>query len=228
MTRTELTIIVPVYNEAATVASIMDAVVETCPDAQVIYVDDGSKDSSLAILQSKARPQDLVLTKPNGGKGSAITMGLEHAEGTYTVIQDADLEYHPKQIPLLLNEAKRLDGSVIFGSRFLTSNPTSHWRFLLGNKVLTSILNVLYWSRITDSYTCYKLLPTDKFRGLKLVSRGFELEAEITCKCLRKGMKIHEIPIVYSPRTTEQGKKINWKDAIRGVTMMLKVRLGLQ
>jgi dolichol-phosphate mannosyltransferase len=222
----DLTIIVPVYNEAATVASIMDAVSESCPDAQVIYVDDGSKDESLGILRSKARPQDLVITKPNGGKGSAIIAGLEKAQGSFTIIQDADLEYHPKQIPLLVKEGHRLEGMAVFGSRFLIKNPNIYKRFLIGNKVLTLCLNVLFGSRLTDSYTCYKLLPTDVFRSLHLTSRGFELEAEITCKCLKRGIRIHEIPVVYNPRTIEEGKKINWKDAVRGIWMMLKVRFG--
>ncbi len=205
----------------------MDAVAEACPDAQLIYIDDGSKDDSLAILRSKARPQDLVIAKFNGGKGSAIREGLAKAQGTFTCIQDADLEYHPKQIPLLLKEAKRLGNAAVFGSRFLTKNPVSHWRFLLGNKVLTFILNIFYGARITDSYTCFKLLPTKEFQSLDLTSQGFELEAEICCKCLRKGMRIIEIPITYRPRTTEEGKKINWKDAVRGIWMMLKVRCNI-
>ena len=222
-----LTILIPVYNEQATVASVMEAIVSSCPDAQIIYIDDGSKDQSLSILRRNARPQDLVLTKPNGGKGSAIVMGFAHAEGTFTVIQDADLEYHPRQIPLLLAQAKRMGNCAVFGSRFLTKNPNLYRRYLLGNKAVTFCLNILFGSHLTDSYTCYKLLPTAAFRELDLVSRGFELEAEICAKCLRKGIPIHEIPIIYSPRTIEEGKKINWKDAVKGVMMMLKVRLGL-
>jgi len=223
---TELTILVPVYNEERTLVSIMNALAEKCPDAQIVYVDDGSKDRSKTILHSYARPQDLVLSKENGGKGSAIRMGLEQAKGAYTVIQDADLEYDPAQILLLLQEAKQHTGSAVFGSRFLQSNPNIYKRFLLGNKVLTLWLNILYGSRLTDSYTCYKLLPTPLFQSLKLISRGFELEAEICAKCLRKGIAIREIPISYKPRTIAEGKKINWKDAYRGMMTMFKLRFA--
>jgi len=219
-----LSIIVPVYNEGKTVSEIMDALGRIWPDAQLIYVDDGSKDDSLAVLRAHARPTDTVLTKVNGGKGSAIRMGLEKAEGAYTVIQDADLEYDPADIRLLLEEAQTHPGAVIFGSRFLRPNPNIYKRFLMGNKAMTLTLNVLFFSRITDSYTCYKLLPTDLFRSLGLVSRGFELEAEIAAKTLLKGVKIREVPISYKPRTIEEGKKIRFSDATKGVRTMLRIR----
>ncbi len=223
----ELSVLVPVYNEAATVATIMDELVASCPDAQLIYIDDGSRDESLAIMKTRARVHDVVLTKPNGGKGSAIVLGLTKATGEYTVIQDADLEYHPKQIQQLLTEAKRLDGSAVFGSRFLTANPNIYKRFLIGNKVITGCLNLLFGSRLTDSYTCYKLLPTKVFQSLNITANGFELEAEIAAKCLKRGVRIVEIPVTYKPRTIEEGKKIGWKDAVRGAWMMLKIRVGL-
>ena len=219
-----LSIIVPVYNEGKTVAEIMAELQRAWPDAQVIYVDDGSKDDSLAVLRAHATPKDLVLTKPNGGKGSAIRMGLEKATGDYTVIQDADLEYDPAEIRLLLDEATAHPGTVVFGSRFLRHNPNIYKRFLMGNKAMTLALNVLFFSRVTDSYTCYKLLPTDMFRSLALTARGFELEAEICAKTLRKGVRIREVPISYKPRTIEEGKKIRFSDATKGVRTMLRIR----
>lgn len=222
-----LAVIVPVYNEARTLHDIMERISGALPDAQVIYVDDGSHDTSLAILREHARQQDVVLTKPNGGKGSAIRMGLEKSEAMYTVIQDADLEYDPEEIPHLLSEAQNRQGAVIFGSRFLQKNPAIYNRFLLGNKVLSAIISVLFFKRITDSYTCYKLLPTDVFRSLQIKSSGFEMEAEITAKCLRRGIVIHEVPITYKPRRVEEGKKIRFSDAWKGLLMMLRVRLGL-
>jgi dolichol-phosphate mannosyltransferase len=221
----DLSIIVPVYNEERTLAPIMEAISAACPNAHIIYVDDGSKDQSLEILKEHAKPNDLVLTKPNGGKGSAIRMGLEHATGTWTVIQDADLEYDPKEILMLLEKAKAEPGTVIFGSRFFHGKtPHIYWRFLLGNKTMTLLMNILFFSHLTDTYTCYKLLPTEIFKSLNLQSRGFELEAEITAKCLKKRIKIIEIPISYHPRSIEEGKKINWKDAVKGALMMLKIR----
>lgn len=219
-----LSILVPAYNEAATLADVMRTLSAACPDAQIIYVNDGSKDASAEILKTHARPQDMVINKENGGKGSAIREGLAKATGDYTVIQDADLEYDPAEITLLLRKALENPGSAAFGSRFLKPNPKIYNRFLLGNKVMTFILNVLFGSRLTDSYTCYKLLPTSVFQSLDLHSNGFELEAEICCKTLRKGIKILEIPITYHPRTIEQGKKIRLSDAVKGALMIVKLR----
>ncbi len=162
----------------------------------------------------------------------AIRAGLAHATGSYVTIQDADLEYHPRQISLLMAEAEKQNQEqnkecCVFGSRFLTPNPNIYKRYLLGNKFVTLVLNVLYFSRLTDSYTCRKLLPTELLKSLHLTARGFELEAEICAKCLKRGIPIVEIPIDYQPRTIEEGKKINWRDAVKAVTMMLKVRIGL-
>lgn len=223
-----LSILVPVYNEERTLGQMMAALMECCSDAELIYIDDGSKDASLTILKQHARQQDIVISKANGGKGSAIRAGLERATGTYTTIQDADLEYHPRQIAVLLEEAQRRPGDVcVFGSRFLTQNPNIYKRYLLGNKFITLVLNILFLSRLTDSYTCRKLLPTALFKRMNIRASGFELEAEICAKALRSGIPIIELPIDYSPRTIEQGKKINWKDAVKGAWTMLKIRIGL-
>lgn len=220
----ELTVLVPVYNEERTLPAIMEAIAAALPAAQVVYIDDGSKDGSLALLRRLARPQDLVLTKENGGKGSAIRLGLSHAEGRFTVIQDADLEYDPVEIHLLLAEAKKHPGAAVFGSRFKTKNPNIYKRFLIGNKVVTAFLNLLFFSSVSDSYTCYKLLPTELFRVLPLTANGFELEAEMCALCLKRKVPIREIPISYRPRTIEEGKKINGRDAWRGIRMMWKIR----
>ncbi len=225
MTPPELSIIVPVYNEAATLRTIMTALMQTCPEAQIIYVDDGSGDGSLKILQAMARPTDLVVEGSHGGKGSAIRMGLTCAIGKYAVIQDADLEYDPREIQLLLDAAKAHPQSAVFGSRFFQGKtPHIYWRFLMGNKVITGWLNLLFDCKLTDSYTCYKLLPTDIFKHLKLTSTGFELEAEIASRCLKTGIKVIEVPISYRPRSIEQGKKIRATDALKGAWMMLKVK----
>ena len=226
MTSPTLSILVPIYNEAKTLATVMHALHAKCPDAQMIYVDDGSKDDSLKILREHARPQDIVLTKSNGGKGSAIRMGLQEATCPYTIIQDADLEYDPAEIILLLHEAMAHPGAAVFGSRFLRPNPTIYRRFLWGNKFITKWLNLLFDAKLTDSYTCYKLLQTPLFQSLKLTANGFELEAEICAKCVKSGIPIREIPISYKPRTIEEGKKIRWSDAAKGVKMMLKVRFS--
>lgn len=222
-----LTIIVPVYNEERTLEVIVPRIFAAAADAEVVFVDDGSKDGSLAILRRLARPQDQVLTKPNGGKGDAIRMGLAQAHGMYIVIQDADTEYDPSEIAVLLQTALSKPGSAVFGSRFLRPNPTLYRRFLWGNKTLSAMLSLLFFRRVTDSYTCYKLLPADVFRSLHLTSTGFEMEAEISAKCLKRGIPIFEVPISYHPRTLEEGKKIRFSDAWKGLLMMLKVRIGL-
>lgn len=221
----ELTVLVPVYNEERTIAAIMPRIAAACPDAQIVYVDDGSTDGSLALLTAGARSQDRVIAAPHGGKGAAIRAGLAEAQGAYTVIQDADLEYDPAQIRFLLERARSEPGCAVFGSRFLRPNPNIYRRFLLGNKVLTWWMNTLFGSRLTDSYTCYKLLPTPLFQGLHLRSNGFELEAEICARCLRRGIPVVELPVAYKPRTIEDGKKIRWTDAVQGMWMMVRVRL---
>ncbi len=223
-----LAIIVPVYNEERTLEAIVPRIFTVCNEGtEVIFVDDGSKDRSLEILRRLARPQDQVITKPNGGKGDAIRTGLSYVHASYVVIQDADTEYDPAEIRSLLTAALAAPGSVVFGSRFLKPNPCLYRRFLWGNKVLSGMLSLLFFKRITDSYTCYKLLPTEIFRSLALRSTGFEMEAEISAKCLKRGIPVIEVPISYHPRTLEEGKKINIHDAWKGLLMMLKVRLGL-
>ena len=219
-------ILIPVYNEEATVAEIIAALHEHCGDAELIFINDGSSDGSLRILQEKSRAEDIVIDKPNGGKGSAIRAGLEKAAGTYCIIQYADLEYDPAQIPGLVSIAEHHKDSAIFGSRFLRKNPNIYKRFLLGNKVLTGVLNLFFFTRITDSYTCYKLLPTQLFQSLELTANGFELEAEICCKCIKKGISIQEVPISYKPRRVEEGKKIKLSDAWKGIHMILKQRFS--
>ena len=221
-----LSILVPIYNEEATLEEVMATLSRECPDAEIIYIDDGSNDRSREILNAHARSQDKVLFPQHGGKGSAIRHGLKEATGTFTVIQDADLEYNPAEIHHLLVEAQKHTGSAVFGSRFMQQNPNIYKRFLWGNKLLTLFLNLLFGCHLTDSYTCYKLLPTPLFQSLDLRSNGFELEAEICSKTVKKGIPIREIPISYKPRTIEQGKKIRFRDAWKGLLKMVKIRFS--
>lgn len=221
-----LSILVPVYNEERTLQRVMEALNHALPEAQVVYIDDGSEDRSLAILRKYVRPSDTVLTKENGGKGSAIRLGIAHATGDYCVIQDADLEYDPIEIRSLLAKATEQPGTVVFGSRFLKPNPNIYPLYLLGNKTLTWILNLLFCGHLTDAYTCYKLFPTKLLKELPLTARGFELEAELAALPLKRKWTIVEHPISYHPRTFSEGKKINWKDAVKGIRAMLQIRFG--
>jgi glycosyltransferase involved in cell wall biosynthesis len=220
-----LSVIVPIYNEEATLVRVMAALTEALPEAEFVYVNDGSKDKSLDILHKYARPEDKVLSKTNGGKGSAIRLGIENVMGDFCVIQDADLEYDPREIKELLKQAEETEDIIVFGSRFLRKNPNIYPLYLLGNKVITLVANILFFVWLTDTYTCYKLFPTHILRKLPLKARGFELEAELTCYPLKQGYKIVEIPISYQPRSFEEGKKINWKDAVKGVMTMLRIRM---
>lgn len=221
----DLTIIVPIFNEERTIAEVMGKITGTHPDAEIIYVNDGSADRSREILEANKRPNDKVITKENGGKGSAIRMGIRHANGKYTVIQDSDLEYDPREITNLLSEAEANPGSVVFGSRFLKKNPNLYKRYLIGNKLLTLILNILFGGKLTDSYTCYKLFPTTFLKSLDLVANGFEMEAELCARTLKKKIPIREVPISYHPRSIKDGKKICLRDAWKGVGMMLRIKL---
>jgi glycosyltransferase involved in cell wall biosynthesis len=222
-----LSVIVPIYNEAHTLRTIMQKLHEVFRgDAQLVFVDDGSTDDSRRILQEEARSGDLVLTKKNGGKGSAVRLGLTRATAPLTIIQDADLEYEPRDILTLLRFAEEHPDAIVFGSRFLKENPNIYKRNLIGNKLLTLILNLLFRGHLTDSYTCYKLFPTEILRSFPLQARGFELEAELSAWPLKRGFHIHELPISYTPRSLEEGKKIRAGDAWRGLLTMRKIWWG--
>jgi glycosyltransferase involved in cell wall biosynthesis len=213
-----------VYNEERTLERVAEALVATLPESEIVYVNDGSKDRSLEILKRVARPQDKVITKENGGKGSAIRLGLQHTSAPLVVIQDADLEYDPADIVRLLDFAEKHPGIGVYGSRFLEKNPNIYPLYLLGNKVLTWWINLLFGAKLTDSYTCLKLLPREIFQSLPLKANGFELETELCAYPLLAGIRIEELPVSYRPRTFEEGKKICWKDAVRGALTALKIR----
>lgn len=221
-----LSIIVPVFNEEKTLREIVQRVFDVCGFAQCIFVDDGSNDNSLKILRELARPQDIVLTKENGGKGSAVRMGYEHANGQYTIVQDADLEYKPEEIPELLNFAVEHDAKAVFGSRRLKKQKQyKHFSFFIGGTLLTSLCNILYRTRLTDQPTCYKMVRTDILRTIKLKENDFRFDPELTCSLALKKITIMEYPISYFPRSRAEGKKICWKDWFRWVWVFLRMRI---
>jgi glycosyltransferase involved in cell wall biosynthesis len=222
-----LTVVVPVYNEERTITAIMDRVFAACGDsAECIFVDDGSKDRSLEILRQKARSQDTVLTKLNGGKGSAVRMGYKHAKGFYTIVQDADLEYSPEEIPMLLEFARKNDADAVFGSRRLKKQKQYvHLSFFLGGTLLTYLCNVLYGTRLTDQPTCYKMVKTVILAGIPLRENDFRFDPELTAYLALRKVKIFEYPVSYHPRTVAEGKKICWKDWFRWVWVFLRMRV---
>lgn len=227
----KLSIIMPVFNEEKTIVKILDKLskVKFRVDFEIIIVDDGSSDSSSKIIKeyiknSKKRKKFIFIQKENGGKGSALRLGFKKAEGQAVIIQDADLEYNPEEINLLIKEQEKKSADVIYGSRMLKSNPTSSWIYYLGNWFLSLTTSFLYGARITDMETCYKLIPLKIIRELCLISDRFDIEPEITAKLLKKGYKIKEIPIFYSPRSKKEGKKIGLKDGIEALWQLVKWR----
>lgn len=225
----KLSIIIPVFNEEKTITVILDSLkkVKFSLKTEVIIVDDGSKDFSVKIIKDyikRDKNKYILIQKENGGKGSALRAGFEKATGEAVIIQDADLEYTPEEINSLIKELNKGDADVIYGSRMLKSNPTSHWIYYLGNWFLSFSTSLLYGSRITDMETCYKLIPIKIIRELNLVSNKFDIEPEITAKILRKGYTIKEIPISYSPRSKKEGKKIGLKDGFQALWQLVKWR----
>jgi len=219
----KVTILVPVYNEEKTLMSVLSEIEKLQIDKEIIVINDGSTDGTKEILGSLQNKDIRVIHhSENLGKGKAIQTGLRYSTGDVVAIQDADLEYRPSQIVELLKEFENPDVDAVYGSRFLKKNPNLYKRYLLGNKFLTFLINLFYGSSYTDSYTCYKLIKRDVFQKLSLESSRFEIEAEISIKLKKIGARVLEIPIDYSPRTIEEGKKIGFKDALRGILTIIK------
>jgi glycosyltransferase involved in cell wall biosynthesis len=223
-----VSILVPVFNESATVAAVIHRLLEVPLPAprEIVVVNDGSTDGTRAALDSlPAHPSVRIIhAAENGGKGRAIRLGLAEARGTIIAIQDADLELDPAQLadlvaPILAGEAR-----VVYGSRFLLPTSNVPWLSLVANRTLTAVTNLLYGARITDMETCYKIMATDVARGLALESDRFDIEPEITAKLLRQGHVIVERPVRFEPRSRAQGKKIGWKDGVRALQVLVKYR----
>lgn len=197
---------------------------------EIIVINDCSKDNTEAEIQRfmKAYPNCPIQyhNQPyNQGKGAALRVGIQKASGTWTVIQDADLEYEPEDFNPLLAWMIEHDGKVIYGSRFLNkTNKHSYQRFYFGGRLLSIITNILYGQHLTDEPTCYKMFDTALLKSIPLKCTGFEFCPEVTAKVSRKGYKIKELPIHYYPRSIDEGKKINWKDGVIGIWTLLKYR----
>lgn len=223
--KVRLSVIVPIYNEAKTVTKILEKLLRSTDIFEVVVVDDGSTDDSLKIVTKIKHKKLRVFSKPNGGKGSAVRFGLEHVKGNYVLIQDSDLEYDPDDIPVLLEPVRKGKAEVIYGSRFLGSHSNLLFWHRVGNQFLNFVVNILYDTTLSDMETCYKLLPTNLFRSLNIKADKFELEPEITCKVLRRKVKIYEVPITYVGRDFAEGKKITWRDGFGALQMILVLRI---
>ena len=227
----KLSVIMPVYNEAATVAAILEKLARVPVVDEVIVVNDGSTDGTeekiQTFLKSKKKGVRKVkyFAKKNGGKGSAVRLGLTKVTGDYTMIQDADLEYDPDDIPEMLKPIKKGKAEVIYGSRFIGPHSNLLFWHRLGNSLLNLSVNLLYDTTLSDMETCYKLLPTKLWRALKIRANKFDIEPEITCKVLKRGYKIYEVPITYVGRDFSEGKKITWRDGLDAFRVIISLRL---
>jgi dolichol-phosphate mannosyltransferase len=223
-----VSILVPVFNESATVAAVIHRLLEVpLPAArEILVVNDGSTDGTRGVLDGLAPHANVrVIHAPqNGGKGRAIRIGLAEARGSVIAIQDADLELDPAQLADLVAPILAGHATVVYGSRFLQPTSRAPWLTVAANRTLTACTNVLYGSRITDMETCYKIMDTAVARSLDLESDRFDIEPEITAKLLRRGHTIVERPVRFEPRSRAQGKKIGWRDGVRALQVLLKYR----
>lgn len=225
-----LSVLIPVYNEVATIATCIERVEAADVDKELIVIDDGSNDGTSDVLRRLARDRDparftLIRQPHNIGKGASLRRAIPVARGQVTVVQDADLEYDPRDYPILAAPILRGDCDVVHGSRRIDgANRYPFDRFYLGAWLLTTLTNLLYGSQLTDVCVGYKAYRTATLQSLDLICDGFEFCTEATAKLLNRRVQILEVPIRYQRRTVADGKKIMWKDGIVGALTLLRCR----
>ena len=222
-----LSVIVPVFNERNTVAEIVRQMraVDLPIEREIVIVDDGSDDGTRAVLAQLADSTvHVILHEHNRGKGAAIRTGLAQVTGDLVLIQDADLEYSPEDWPKLLAPIFSGRARVVYGSRFTGERRNMLFLHWVGNRFLSLVTNVLYNTTLSDMETCYKLFDRDLIRDIRLRSDRFDFEPEITAKLLRRGVRIYEVPISYTGREFDEGKKITWRDGMVALWTLVKYR----
>jgi glycosyltransferase involved in cell wall biosynthesis len=221
-----LSVVMPVYNELATIDEIVPRVLGVPMRIELIVVDDCSTDGTRARLQELQREHGftLLLQERNQGKGAALRRGFAAVTGDIVAVQDADLEYSPEEFPQLAELIIEGRADVVYGSRFLGRHRVFLFTHYLGNRVLTLLTNLMYNTMLTDMETCYKVMRREVLQGLNLESNGFGIEPEITAKIFKRGYRVYEIPITYDGRSYEEGKKIGWKDGVVALWVLLKHR----
>jgi glycosyltransferase involved in cell wall biosynthesis len=225
----KLSVLMPVYNEASTLDAAIKRVlgVEFPCEIELVLVNDGSRDATGDILAAYSDDRIAVHTHArNRGKGAAIRTAAEVATGDYMIICDADLEYSPEEIPSLLAPVLAGEAEVVYGTRTFGSHTAFSFWYVMGNKTVTMFANVLYNSWISDLETCFKLMPVALYRSLDIRSTGFGMEAEVTAKLLRSGHRPYELPISYTARSREDGKKLTWRDGVEALWILLRLRAG--
>ena len=223
----KLSVIVPVYNEKATIAEIVDRIRATGLDIELIVVDDGSTDGTRDVLKQLEGKIDRVLLQPaNRGKGAALKAGFAVATGEVLIIQDADLEYDPDDYRELLKPIERAGADLVLGSRLTGGKPQRayyYWHYV-GNRLITFITRVLYNTTLSDIYTCYKVFKREQLIGLDVKSDGFEFDAEFLAILLRRHLVVYEVPIAYYGRSYGEGKKIKWYHTAIVIWNLIKYR----
>jgi glycosyltransferase involved in cell wall biosynthesis len=220
--------LVPVYNEERTVGLVIDRVRALPYEKQIVVVNDGSTDGTAEVLAAAAGPDLVVVEQANRGKGAAIRAAIPHLDGEICVIQDADLEYDPADVPTLIQPIVDGLADVVYGSRLTGGRPQRAYLFWhrAGNRFLSLVAGVLYNTTLTDMETGYKAFRTEVLRSLDLREDGFSIEPEITGRICRQHLRIYELPISYFGRTYEEGKKITWRDGFKALWVLVRVRMS--
>jgi glycosyltransferase involved in cell wall biosynthesis len=226
----EVTVIMPVFNERERVERAIEAVLSAgvADDFELLIVDDGSTDGTRDILRGREWPESLriVYHDRNRGKGAALRTALDEARGTYSTIMDADLEYEPADIPALLAPLRNGQAQAVFGTRAFQSHSAFSFWYVVGNRAVTFAANLLFNSWISDMMTGQKAMSTELFRSLRLREGGFAIEGEITARLLRKGIRIYEVPVGYTARGREEGKKLTALDGLRVLRTLIRCRIA--
>jgi dolichol-phosphate hexosyltransferase len=226
----EVSVLMPVFNERATVERAIDELLATEVSTEgweLIVVDDGSRDGSSEILHGREWPAHVrVLThQRNRGKGAALRTALQEARGQFSTVMDADLEYSPADLAALLAPLRSGDAQAVFGTRGFQAHSAYSFWYVIGNRAVTFAANFVYNSWVSDIMTGHKALSTELFRSLRLRERGFAIEAEITARLLRRRIRIYEVPIVYNARSREDGKKLTALDGLRVLRTLIRCRI---
>jgi dolichol-phosphate hexosyltransferase len=229
MSRPDLTVVMPVYNERETVERAISGVLEAdvAPSFELLVIDDGSTDGTSEILEQTTWPDEVRLLRHdrNRGKGTAVRTALAEADGAFSAIMDADLEYDPRDLKLLLEPLTSGRAEAVYGTRAFKSHSAYSFWYVVGNRGVTFVANLLYNSWISDMMTGHKAMSTELFRSLDLRERGFAIEAEITARLLSRGVRIYEVPIEYAARGREQGKKLTAMDGLRVLRTLVRCRV---
>lgn len=223
-----LSVVMPVFNESATIDEIIRRVLAVPLRTQLIVVDDGSTDGTREQLtQLEGEFGFTLLLQPhNMGKGAALRRGFEAVRGDLVIIQDADLEYSPEEFPALIDLICQGRADVVYGSRFLGRHRVFLFSHYVGNRILTLLTNILYNTMLSDMETCYKVMRTEVLHSMTLRSNGFGIEPELTAKIFKRGYRVYEVPITYDGRGYEEGKKIGWRDGVVALWVLLRYRFG--